>query len=58
MSEAVVIVVVVVVMVVVVAVVVVIVVLFDFDSASGGRAWTRQAPWYLPCGESVCVMCH
>ena len=28
-----------------------------FDDASGARAWTRQAPWYLPCGEAVCIVC-
>ena len=29
-----------------------------FDYISGARAWTRQAPWYVPCGEAVCVMCR
>ena len=44
-----------VVVVVVGAVVVVVVVVVDF--AGGARAWTRQAPWYLPCGEAVCIVC-
>ena len=35
---------------------VVVVVVFDFDFAGGARAWTRQASWYLPCGEAVCVV--
>ena len=26
--------------------------------AGVGRAWTRQAPWYVPCGEAMCVVCH
>ena len=29
-----------------------------FDCVGGAQAWTRQAPWYVPCGEAVCVMCH
>ena len=28
------------------------------DYTSGARAWTRQAPWYMPCREAVCVVCH
>ena len=36
----------------------VVVVVVDFDFAGGLRAWTRQAPWYLPCGEAVCVVCR
>ena len=31
---------------------------FDFDFAGGARARTRQAPWYLPCGEVVCFVRH
>ena len=27
-----------------------------FDYAGGARAWTRQAPWYVPCGEVVCIV--
>ena len=38
------------------AIAVVIVVVFNFDFAGGARAWTRQAPWYLPCGEVVCIV--
>ena len=34
------------------------VVVIVVDFAGGSRAWTRQAPWYLPCGEAVCVVCH
>ena len=30
--------------------------LLIFDFAGGAWAWTRQAPWYLPCGEAVCVV--
>ena len=45
-------------MVAAVATGVVVVVVVDFDFASGAQAWTRQAPWYLPCGEAVCVVCH
>ena len=41
-----------------VVVVVVIVVVVDFNFAGGARAWTRQAPWYLPCDEAVCIVCH
>ena len=37
--------------------IVVVVVVVDFDFAGGARAWTRQAPLYLPCGEAVCVVC-
>ena len=29
-----------------------------FDYARGARAWKRQAPWYVPCGEVVCVVCR
>ena len=36
--------------------VVVVVVVVDSDSADGALAWTRQAPWYLPCGEAMCVV--
>ena len=46
------------VVVVVEAVAIVVVLVFDFYFACGARAWKRQAPWYLPCGEAVCVMCH
>ena len=37
---------------------VVVVVVVDFDFASVARAWTRQAPWCVPCGEAVCVVCR
>ena len=40
------------------AVFLVVVVVVDFDFTGGARAWTRQARWYLPCGEAVCVVCH
>ena len=42
----------------VVVVVVAIVVVFDFDFDGGARVWTRQAPWYLPYGEVVRIICH
>ena len=29
-----------------------------FDYAGGAWAWTRQRPWYLPCGETVCIVCR
>ena len=29
---------------------------FVFDYAGLAQTWTRQAPWYLPCGEAVCVV--
>ena len=35
----------------------VVVVVVDVDFAGGARAWTRQAPWYLLCGEAVCIVC-
>ena len=35
-----------------------VVVVVDFDFAGGPRAWTRQAPWYVPCGEAVCIVCR
>ena len=38
-------------------VVVVVVAVVDFDFVGGARAWMRQAPWYLPFGEAMCVMC-
>ena len=28
-----------------------------FDYAGGAQAWTRQAPWYVPCGVKPCVLC-
>ena len=28
-----------------------------FQYASYARAWTRQAPWYVPCAPAVCVRC-
>ena len=28
-----------------------------FDYAGGAWVWTRQAPWYVPCGEVVYVVC-
>ena len=31
---------------------------FCFYLAGGARGWTRQALWYMPCGEGVCVTCH
>ena len=27
-----------------------------FDYAGGAQAWTRHAPWYLPCGEAVYII--
>ena len=41
-----------------VAIVVLIVVVFDLYCASEARAWTRQAPWYVPCAQVVCVLCR
>ena len=38
------------------AIFVVVVVVVDFDYTGVARAWTRQAPRYLPCGEAVCIM--
>ena len=35
----------------------VVVVVVDFNFADGAWAWTRQAPWHLPCGEAMCVVC-
>ena len=29
-----------------------------FDYAGGASAWTRQLPWYVPCGEAMCVVCR
>ena len=29
-----------------------------YDYAGGAQAGKRQAPWYLPCGEAVCIVCH
>ena len=26
--------------------------------AGGSRAWTRQASWYVPCGEAMCIVCR
>ena len=31
---------------------------FDFYFAGGAWTWMRQAPWYLPCGEAVCIVYH
>ena len=31
---------------------------FIFYYSNGARAWRRQTPWYVPCGEAVCVVCH
>ena len=42
----------------VVAAAAVVVALFGFYCTGGAWAWTRQAPWYMPCGEAVCVVCH
>ena len=22
------------------------------------RAWTRQAPWYMPCARAACLVCR
>ena len=27
-----------------------------FDYIGGAWAWTRQSPWYLLCGEAVCIV--
>ena len=35
----------------------VVVVVVDSDYASSAQAWTRQAPWYMPCGKAMCVVC-
>ena len=37
-------------------VVVVVIVVVDSDFAAIAWAWTRQAPWYLPCGEAVYIV--
>lgn len=29
-----------------------------FDYASGARAWTVQASWYMPYVKAVCVVCY
>ena len=42
-------------MVVVVAMPIVVVV--GFCCSRDAWAWTRQAPWYMPCAQAVCVMC-
>ena len=39
----------------VVVVVVVAVVLYYIG---GAQAWTRQVPWYVPCGGAMCVLRH
>ena len=39
-------------------VVVVVAVVVDLYYTGGALAWTRQAPWYGPCGEAVCVVCR
>ena len=46
------------VVVVVAAGAIVVVVVVDLDFVHGAQAWTRQASWYLPCGEVVCIMCR
>ena len=28
-----------------------------FEYAGYARAWTRQAPWYMPCARAACVVC-
>ena len=33
-----------------------VVVVFDSDFVGDARAWTRQAPWYLPYGDALCVV--
>ena len=29
-----------------------------FDYVGGAWAWTKQAPWYLSYGETVCIVCR
>ena len=29
----------------------------DFIEVSCARAWTRQAPWYVPCASAACILC-
>ena len=29
----------------------------DDDDCTCARAWTRHAPWYVPCGTAVCLVC-
>ena len=41
----------------VVVVVVVVVAIVNFNNTSGAREWTRQALWYVSCGEAVCIVC-
>ena len=31
---------------------------FASDYAGCARAWTRQVPWYVPCGEAVSIVCR
>ena len=38
--------------------VVIVIVVVAFYCAGDAQAWTRQAPWYVPCAQSVCVVCH
>ena len=40
------------------AAILVVAAVFGFDFAGVARAWTRETPWYLPCGEVVCVVLH
>ena len=29
-----------------------------FVKVSCARAWTRQAPWYVPCASAACTLCR
>ena len=29
-----------------------------FEYLGCARAWTRQAPWYVPCAGAACVVCR
>ena len=29
-----------------------------FIEVSCARAWTRQAPWYVPCALAACILCR
>ena len=29
-----------------------------FIEVSCARAWTRQAPWYVPCASAACILCR
>ena len=30
----------------------------DFIEVNYARAWTRHAPWYVPCVAVVCLVCR